>query len=135
MMKIYSKLKPKLLIACVIHKNEIKDYRQDLSPDEEFLQVSARSFEKETFVKPHKHLINNREINKTQEAWIIIEGKVEFQLFDIDDHLIESSCLESGDCLVLYNGGHSLNVVEENTIMYEIKNGPYLGIDKDKVNL
>jgi len=135
MKKIFSKIKPEELIACVIKKNQINNYRQDLSPVQKFLQVSARKFEKEISVLPHKHILNNRKINRTQEAWIIIEGKVEFELFDVDDKLLITSSLSSGDCLVLYTGGHSLRVIEKNTIMYEIKNGPYLGIESDKVNI
>jgi len=40
--------------------------------------------------------------------------------------------LEDGDCLVLFRGGHSLEVLDKNTIMYEFKTGPYFGFEKDK---
>ena len=135
MKKFFSKVNKEELLACVIEKPQINNYRQDLSPVNEFLQVSARKFEKEITVAPHKHILNKRKIDRTQEAWIIVSGKVEFELFDVDDKLLTKSTLCSGDCLVLYKGGHSLRVIEKNTIMYEIKNGPYQGIENDKVNI
>ena len=135
MKKIFSKIDTSKLIACIINKNQINNYRQDLAPEDEYLQVSARKFKKEVKVLPHKHLTNKRNITRTQEAWIIIEGSVEFELFDLNDKLLTRSSLFAGDCLVLFNGGHSLNVLDENTVMYEIKNGPYLGIEKDKINI
>ena len=55
MRKIYSKNQDQLLLASIIRLNEISDYRKDLSPDEEFLQVSARKFTELIKVEPHKH--------------------------------------------------------------------------------
>ena len=84
MKKIFSKVHKEELLACVIEKPQINNYRQDLSPVNEFLQVSARKFEKEISVAPHKHILNKRKIDRTQEPWIIVSGKVQIQLFDVD---------------------------------------------------
>ena len=32
-----------------------------------------------------------------------------------------------------FEGGHNYEILEENTLVYEFKTGPYEGIDKDKV--
>ena len=76
-----------------------------------------------------------RKISGTQEVWILLRGKIKFEIFDIDNLLISFGILFSGDSITLFRGGHSLEVLEENTIFYEIKNGPYLGINKDKKQL
>jgi cupin fold WbuC family metalloprotein len=135
MKNIYSKSNKEYLLASIINKSTITDYRQDLSPEDEFIQVSARKFDKLITVAPHKHLKIDRRSDITQETWIIIEGKVKAEIFDINDKLQNKEILSSGDCIVLFRGGHSLKVLEKNTIMYEIKNGPYFGKINDKIDL
>ena len=135
MRKIYSKNQDQLLIASIIRLNEISDYRKDLSPDEEFLQVSARKFTELIKVEPHKHFQIDRNTSRTQESWIIIKGKVKAEIFDVNDELIDKEILTDGDCIVLYRGGHSLEVLIKETVMYEVINGPYFGRFNDKTNL
>ncbi len=135
MKNIYSKSNKEYLLASIINKSTITDYRQDLSPEDEFIQVSARKFDKLITVAPHKHLKIDRRSDITQETWIIIEGKVKAEIFDINDKLQNKEILSSGDCIVLFRGGHSLEVLEKNTIMYEVKNGPYFGKINDKIDL
>ena len=40
--------------------------------------------------------------------------------------------LKKGDMAIVYKAGHSFNVLEDNTVLYEFKNGPYYGKLKDK---
>jgi hypothetical protein len=135
MKKIYSKVDPNKLISSIISFEDIMSYRTDISPDSEFLQVSARNLNDSIFVKAHKHKNIIRETNITQEAWIVHRGKIKAMIYDIDDKFIEESIISDGGCIVLYNGGHSLTCMEENTIFYEIKNGPYFGYENDKEDI
>jgi len=135
MKKILSKINQDKLISTIIRKSDITGYRKDLSPESEFIQVSARKFEELIKVEPHKHFKLDRETDRTQETWIIIQGSVKAKIFDLDDQLLLEEDLFSGDCIVLFRGGHSLEVLEKNTIMYEVKNGPYFGKLNDKTNI
>lgn len=135
MKKILSKINQDKLISTIIRKSDITGYRKDLSPESEFIQVSARKFEELIKVESHKHLKLDRETDRTQETWIIIQGAVKAKIFDLDDQLLLEEDLYSGDCIVLFRGGHSLEVLEKNTIMYEVKNGPYFGKLNDKTNI
>ena len=135
MKKIFSKINQDKLISTIIRKSDITGYRKDLSPESEFIQVSARKFEELIKVEPHKHFKIDRESDRTQETWIIIQGSVKTKIFDLDDQLLLEEKLYSGDCIVLFRGGHSLEVLEKNTVMYEIKNGPYFGKLNDKTNI
>ena len=40
--------------------------------------------------------------------------------------------LGAGDCVVVFKAGHGFEVLEDNTILYEFKNGPYFGVEIDK---
>ncbi len=133
MFRIYSEVEKGKLLCSFSKGLELSSYRSELSPDEEYLQVSGRKIEAGTHVKAHKHLPLERKTEATQEAWVIVEGSVEAIIYDLDDTILRKILLGRGDCLVLFRGGHALDVVDEDTIMYEFKTGPYYGMQKDKV--
>ena len=132
MIRLYSNVEKGLLLFSLIRKKDITCTRKDLSPDGEFLQVSAKKITINDLFKPHKHLECEKKATTTQESWVILDGKVLAKIYDIDDNLIREEVLQNGDCIVLYAGGHSLECLTEETILYEFKNGPYFGPTKDK---
>jgi len=132
MEKIYSKFQSDKLIASIMRCDDLSDYRVDLSPDEEFLQVCGRFLKAGTKVPAHRHNKIIRESNITQEAWVVLEGSVKVMFYDLDDLLLHTTNIERGDCVVLFRGGHSLEVVDKNTLFYEFKTGPYYDAQTDK---
>ena len=132
MLNIYSKVDPEKIILSLIRKNEITNSRQNITPDEEFLQAGVKITKAEDFFKAHKHLPCNKVATTTQEAWVILDGKVEGTFYDLDDSLLCSLEISDGDCVAIYRGGHSLKILDDDTILYEFKNGPYYGVKKDK---
>ena len=133
MIRIYSNVHKDLLLLSLIKKDSITHKRQDLSPDKEFLQVSAKKITCNDVFKAHRHLDCDKNANTTQESWVILDGKVLATIYDIDDKLIYEETLENGDCIVLFAGAHSLTCLTDDAILYEFKNGPYYGAEKDKV--
>ena len=132
MERYYSKKEENKLIFSLLRFEEICDRRIDLSPDQEFMQVCGRIMSCGSYVPPHRHIETHRETNLTQEAWILLKGKVRARFYDLDDSFLCERDVSSGDVIVLYRGGRSLEVLEDNTIFYEFKNGPYFGTNKDK---
>jgi hypothetical protein len=134
MTSIFSRIN-NVILCNYIHKSEINEYRSDLSSENEILQGCARKLAGDIIVAPHKHLPIERVTLGTQEAWVILEGKILAKIYDIDDTFLTEVELISGSCMIFFNGGHSLKVLEHNTFFYEFKNGPYYGFDKDKHNI
>ena len=132
MKQVFSKVCQHKLLCSLMCIDDISNYRSDLCPREEYLQVSGRVFERGTKIKAHKHLAVQRTTDITQEAWIIIKGKIKATIFDLDNSLNTQIILNAGDCIVLFRGGHSLEVLDKDTIMYELKSGPYFGTERDK---
>jgi hypothetical protein len=130
--KYYSKLKDSTILYAINRESEIKEDRQDLSPETEYLQVSCKKLRISDSFRPHKHLPLERKTLTTHESWVIIKGSIRAQLFDLDDTLYSEEILSSGDCLVCFAAGHSFDVLEDETLLYEFKNGPYYGVKKDK---
>jgi len=131
----FSKIEEDKALFSIVTKDNVSTYRTDMCPEEEFLQVSGRMLKSGTEVKAHRHLPVSRQTDITQEAWIIFSGKIEVTIFDLDDSEYVCTTLWPGDCVVFFRGGHSLKVLEENTLMYEFKTGPYFGADKDKEDI
>lgn len=133
MERIYSKINSEILLHVINRKEEIISPRQDLSPPEEYLQVSRLTMNKGKTPKPHKHIQQIRTTNITQESWLVLKGEIKIILYDIDDKIIKETTLKPLDCLVTFRGGHDLIALEDGTEIYEYKTGPYQGKEKDSV--
>ena len=138
MKKIYSKIKPSKLLHLIQRLDEINQPRVNIIPEEHFLQCSTLKMEKGKTFQPHKHIFKNRTRDViAQESWIVIKGKVKCTFYDIDDQIITSTILSPGDASFTLEGGHTYEILENNTLVYEYKTGPYEGqkLDKTFLNL
>jgi hypothetical protein len=133
MRKIYSKKNPEILLHIINKMEDIVGQRHNIIPDNEYLQLSTMKLpEGKTFI-PHKHIKLDRNTDITQESWVVIKGKIKAILYDLDDTIIHEEILNPGDCSVTLRGGHNYLCMEEGSVVYEYKTGPYFGQEKDKV--
>jgi cupin fold WbuC family metalloprotein len=131
MKKIYSRIKPDLLLHIINYVEDI-DKRCDICPPNEFLQVASFKLMKNKTFQPHKHIKKLVAHDITQETWIVIRGSIEAILYDIDDTILERVLLKTGDCSITFRGGHNYLCLEDDTLVIEVKDGPYLGQNMDK---
>ena len=131
---VYSKIKKNKLLHLINRLDEIND-RTNVAPKNQFLQLATLKFNKGKTFHPHKHIWKspNNEKIIAQESWIIIKGSVKIYMYDIDDKLLDEEILFPGDCSMTFEGGHTYTMLEEETIVYEYKTGPYNGQSNDKV--
>ena len=134
MEKIYSKIETDTLLHLVYRLNEISG-RTNIAPENEFLQLASIKMQKGQTFKAHKHIILEKTTNIAQESWLVIKGSVKCIFYDLDDTIIAQPILYPGDCSMTFRGGHNYLIMEDDTIVYEYKTGPYLGIENDKVFL
>ena len=133
MEKIFSKVDPNKLLHIIVRKEEIQPGRVDIVPEENFIQCSMLNLQKGKTFKPHKHIWKNRNRNLiAQESWIVIQGSVKCIFYDIDDTIIYEPILHVGDASFTLEGGHNYLILEDNTLVYEYKTGPYEGQELDK---
>ena len=132
MEKIYSKVNGKLLHV-INRLNDIKG-RDDIIPEDNFIQCATLKMEKGKTFPPHKHITKDRHYPKqiAQESWVVIKGRVKCKFYDLDDTIIAEPILEVGDASFTLYGGHTYEILEDNTIVYEYKTGPYEGQKLDK---
>ena len=133
MEKIYSKVDPSKLLHLIVRKDDITSGRQDVISEENFIQCSVLNMEEGKTFKPHKHIWKERTRNViAQESWIVIQGSVKCIFYDIDDSVIAEPILNVGDASFTLEGGHNYYILEDNTLVYEYKTGPYEGQKLDK---
>lgn len=82
-------------------------------------------------IEPHIHALLPRQVFYTQEVLIVRKGQVRVDLFSSSREFLCSRSLGPGDLILLCGGGHSFEMLQE-TVMIEIKQGPYTG-DSDKM--
>tara|TARA_R110002020_G_scaffold2117_3_gene9638 strand:+ start:12122 stop:12541 length:420 start_codon:yes stop_codon:yes gene_type:complete len=133
MEKIYSRVEPDKLLHIINRLSEIKG-RTEIIPEDNFIQCATLKMEKDKTFPPHKHITKDRHYPKqiAQESWVVIKGKVQCIFYDIDDTIIAKPILEAGDASYTLYGGHTYKILEEDTIVYEYKTGPYEGQKLDK---
>jgi hypothetical protein len=81
-------------------------------------------------IEPHIHNQVPREVRYTQEVLLLKRGQLRVDFYDDDQHYLESRVLCAGDVILLADGGHGFEAIEE-IEMVEVKQGPYAG-DQDK---
>jgi hypothetical protein len=133
MEKIYSKVEEGKLLHIINRLAEIEG-RHDVVPVNNFIQCATLRMPKDKTFPPHKHIEKNRTYEKqiAQESWVIIKGRVRCKFYDIDDTLIAEPILGAGDASFTLYGGHTYEILEDDTIVYEYKTGPYEGQELDK---
>ena len=133
MENIYSKIDPTKLLHVIVRKENLTPGRVEVINEDQFIQCALLNMEKGKTFKPHKHIWKERTRNViAQESWIVIQGSVKCIFYDIDDQILASPILYPGDASFTLEGGHNYEILENDTLVYEYKTGPYEGQQLDK---
>ena len=135
MEKIYSKIEEKKLLHIINRFCDISCERADIIPAENYIQLCSMKLMAGKKFRAHKHIPFLKETHRCQETFMVVKGKLKVIMYDTDDSLLGESILHTGDVVVTLEGGHNYECLEDDTVIYEHKTGPYLGIEKDKVFL
>ena len=84
-----------------------------------------------TLIAPHVHNPVPREVQYTQEVLFIRKGRLRVDFYDHSQRYLRSLILQAGDVILLIEGGHGFEVLED-VEMIEVKQGPYAG-EQDKI--
>ena len=103
-----------------------------LTPDECNLQVGRVVYPAGGQIARHMHLPVERHLVGTTEVLMVERGRCEVEVYADDRSLVATRVLEVGDIVIALGGGHSFRVLED-TVLLEIKQGPYFpGADKER---
>ena len=120
-------------VVAIFHKqNEWKDGLDFLTQDGAFIQAGTWKYNKNKVLKAHRHKINPRTINQTQEVFILLSGRMRVDFYDEDNKIFLQEELAAGDLGIILNIGHGYCILEDNTRVLEVKPGPFTSVGDDK---
>ena len=112
------------ILAMLIDFDSINEEKYFATDNDNELQIATFNLKKEQEILRHIHPPQDRKINTTSEVLIVLEGEIEFTLYDDDLELCHSAVAKKGNLLVLMSGGHGLKILQD-TKFIEVKQGPY----------
>jgi len=121
-----------LILAIIIRDEDWEEGLNFVSSEEDYLQVGIWGYNKGKKLEPHIHLLAPREVLRTQEVVFVKDGRIKADIYTEKGEFLKSVELRKGDVIILLNGGHGYEILEDNTRVLEVKNGPYVGADKDR---
>lgn len=84
-------------------------------------------------IQNHIHKVQNRQVKSiANEFHMVVAGKAIISLFGYGKNLIDKIMLVPGMFCLLFNGGHGFEIIKDDTLIIEIKNGIYQGQEFDK---
>jgi mannose-6-phosphate isomerase-like protein (cupin superfamily) len=119
-----------IILAIIVHRDFDKEGIHFFTPDDFSQQLAYMHHPTGKIIEPHVHNPVKRDVHFTKEVLFIKKGKLRVDFYTNNQQYLESRILESGDVILLSEGGHGFEVLED-LIMFEVKQGPYAG-DKDK---
>jgi hypothetical protein len=118
--------------AQIIWADTCVDQTTFFSPPESSFQFGLLAHEAGFVEPPHLHQPVKREINDLQQMFVVQRGVVAVQLYADDKTLLREVFLKAGDAIVLIHGIHAIRVIEDMQCI-SVKQGPFLGTEKDKL--
>lgn len=115
-----------LLLALIVRHNYDKNGISFFTPDDFSQQLAFMHHPAGHVILPHVHNEVKREVLYTKEVLVIKKGKMRCDFYSDNQEYLKSEIVETGDVILLANGGHGFECLEE-TEMFEIKQGPYAG--------
>jgi uncharacterized protein with PhoU and TrkA domain len=114
---------------CYLIRQDIKPEKTVfITPPEGKQQVGFIVYPKGTFIARHTHRPLERHIIGMAEVVVVRSGHCQIEVYDAKKQLVALRDLYPNDVVLMVGGGHGFRIIED-TVLLEIKQGPYLGAD------
>ena len=132
--KVFSEIFDQNRLVVQIYDLNSKSEVNFPTPDTAEMQCGFGEVAKDVYIMPHIHNRVERLVVNTSEFILIIKGTMEVEFLSSRGHFIESRTLTSLQGFLQFEGGHKIKIFK-GTRYIELKQGPYLGKDRDKTLL
>lgn len=100
-----------------------------VSPAEAPLQLGFVAYDAGKEIARHVHVPVERRTTGTSEFLWVRKGCCEVDIYDDERRLVLTVELREGDALLQLAGGHGFRM-KEDTVLAEVKQGPYFGLNE-----
>lgn len=95
-------------------------------------QIGFLPHKKGNIIKPHIHKTSKRNVSLTNETLFVKSGRLKTNFYNSGKKFVGSETISKGDVILLCGGGHGFEILED-SIIIEVKQGPYLGINDKEI--
>ena len=114
-------------LAYIVRAQADSETTRFLTPDTLNLQLGFVVYPAGGEIARHVHRPVERVTRGTAEAVLVRSGRCELDLYDDGGARIASRELRAGDLALIVGGGHGYRMLED-TVLLEVKQGPYTGL-------
>lgn len=119
-------------LAYFVRAGWMPEKTEFLTPDHFGQQMGMIVYGAGQEIRPHLHLPVVREVHGTTECIVVRKGSCVIDIYDSRKKLLSTHPLATGDIVLLLGGGHGFRM-QEDTVLFEVKQGPYVGLaDKER---
>lgn len=97
----------------------------------ESLQAQRMKYPKGKDFRVHYHMLNPRTVKRTQEAFVVISGRIAVDIYDRKVGCVGTLEAGPGEAILVYRGGHGVRVLED-CVVYETKAGQFTPMSEEK---
>jgi mannose-6-phosphate isomerase-like protein (cupin superfamily) len=115
-------------LCYVIRQNTRPENTTFITPPDAKQQVGFIVYPKGSAIRRHVHKPLERHIIGMAEVLVVRSGHCQIEVYDENKEFITSRDLYQDDVVLMVGGGHGFRILED-TVLLEIKQGPYLGSD------
>ena len=116
-------------LAIIIRTNFVPRETTFLTPSDYKQQIGFIVYPAGGEVPRHVHRPLQRQLVGTSEVLLVRRGHCVADIYNEERELIASRELREGDVILLVAGGHGFRMLAD-TVLLEVKQGPYTGIDE-----
>jgi len=132
----YSEIYPSVLLARFGNLDNAQDGLNFKTENCNFIQVAEFGYPAGHVMRAHRHIERTPpEKFRTEEVLLVWKGAVLCTIYELNGKRRIDRILRAGDYVIVHEGGVSYEVMENNTIMMEVKTGPFTNSEEDRVLL
>jgi len=118
------------LLAIIIYSQYNSSGVSFFTPSNHSQQLAYMNHDRGKVIEAHVHNHVVRQVHYTNEVLMIKNGRLRVDFYTSEKEYTTSRMLNKGDVILLSDGGHGFEVIED-IEMIEVKQGPHLG-EQDK---
>lgn len=116
-------------LCLIIRATLVPEKTTFLTPSTFNQQVGFIVYARGGEIQRHVHRRLERRVVGTAEVLVVRKGRCELDVYNNERELVATRELRSGDIMLMVSGGHGFRMLED-TVLLEVKQGPYPGIDE-----
>ena len=117
------------VLGYIIRAEKNPDKTSFVTPDDFKQQLGFIVYPKGGEIVRHIHKPMERHLIGMSEILLVQKGLLEVDFYTNQKEYLETRVLNKGDLVLLVSGGHGFRCLED-TVLLEIKQGPYIGQDE-----